>query len=135
TNAYDAWSPEQYDSYIRDLAIFGANSIEIMPPRTDDAFTSVHMKLPANDMMVEQSKICDSYGMDVWMWYPNLGSDYENPDSLQLELEERHAVFKALPRLDALFVPGGDPGKLEPDELFGFLEKEAEVLHLYHPQA
>src|SRR5665647_1451376 len=28
TNAYDAWSVIQFDSYIRDLAIFGANSIE-----------------------------------------------------------------------------------------------------------
>lgn len=135
TNSYDAWTPAQMDSYIRDLAIFGANSIEIMPPRTDDDFTSVHMKLPAREMMVEQSKICDSYGMDVWMWYPNLGSDYHHPDSVNVELQERYEVFKALPRLDALFVPGGDPGDLEPDELFAFLEKEAKVLHQFHPKA
>ena len=135
TNAYDAWTPAQFDSYIRDLAIFGANSIEIMPPRTDDDFTSVHMKLPAIEMIAEQSKICDSYGMDVWMWYPNMGKDYENPDSLKVEIAERHEVFKAVPRLDALFVPGGDPGELEPDVLFGWLEKEAEILHQYHPKA
>ena len=135
TNAYDAWTPAQFDSYIRDLAIFGANNIEIMPPRTDDDFTSVHMKLPAIEMIAEQSKICDSYGMDVWMWYPNMGKDYENPDSLKVEIAERHQVFKAVPRLDALFVPGGDPGELEPDVLFGWLEKEAEILHQYHPNA
>jgi len=135
TNSYDAFSVEQFDDYIRDLAIFGANSIEIMPPRTDDDFTSIHMKLPAIEMIVEQSKICDKYGMDVWMWYPNLGSDYTSPDSLKLEIEERRKVFKAVPRLDALFVPGGDPGDLEPDELFSWLEKEAKVLHEYHPNA
>lgn len=135
TNAYDAWTPAQFDQYIRDLAVFGANSIEIMPPRTDDDFTSVHMKLPAIEMIAEQSKICDSYGMDVWMWYPNMGKDYENPDSLKVEIAERHEVFKAVPRLDALFVPGGDPGELEPDVLFGWLEKEAEILHQYHPNA
>jgi len=135
TNSYDAWTPEQFDSYIRDLVIFGANSIEIMPPRTDDDFTSVHMKLPAIDMIKEQSKICDKYGVDVWMWYPNMGTDYTHPDSIKVELEERHKVFKALPRLDALFVPGGDPGELEPDELFGWLKKEAEVLQQYHPNA
>lgn len=135
TNSYDAFSVEQFDDYIRDLAIFGANSIEIMPPRTDDDFTSIHMKLPAIEMIVEQSKICDKYGMDVWMWYPNLGSDYTSPDSLKLEIEERRKVFKAVPKLDALFVPGGDPGDLEPDELFNWLEKEAEVLHEYHPNA
>lgn len=135
TNSYDAWTPAQFDSYIRDLAIFGTNSIEIMPPRTDDDFTSVHMKIPAMEMIAEQSKICDSYGMDVWMWYPNLGSDYENADSLKSEIEERHKVFKAVPRLDALFVPGGDPGDLEPDVLFDWLAKEAEVLNKYHPNA
>ena len=135
TNAYDAWSPAQFDSYIRDLAIFGANSIEIVPPRTDDDFTSVHMQLPAIEMIAEQSKICDAYGIDVWMWYPNMGTDYTHPDSLKKELAERHRVFKAVPRLDALFVPGGDPGDLEPDVLFNWLQQEAAVLQQYHPNA
>ena len=135
TNAYDAWSPNQFDNYIRDLAIFGANSIEIMPPRTDDDFTSVHMQLPAMEMITEQSKICDSYGIDVWMWYPNMGTDYTHPDSVKKEIAERREVFKAVPRLDALFVPGGDPGHLEPDVLFEWLQKEAEVLQQYHPNA
>ena len=135
TNAYDAWTPAQFDQYIRDLAVFGANSIEIVPPRTDDYPTSVHMKLPAIEMIAEQSKIGDSYGMDVWMWYPNMGKDYENPDSLKKEIAERHEIFKAVPRLDALFVPGGDPGDLEPDILFKWLETEAKILHQYHPNA
>jgi len=135
TNSYDAWSPEMFDSYIRDLAIFGANSIEIMPPRTDDDFTSVHMKIPAIEMIEHQSEICDSYGMDVWMWYPNMGKDYTNPEVLKEEIAERHKVFKAVPRLDALFVPGGDPGDVEPDLLFDWLNQVADVLHKYHPNA
>jgi len=135
TNSYDAWTVDQFDNYIRDLAIFGANSIEIMPPRTDDDFTSVHMKLPTIEMIAEQSKICDSYGIDVWMWYPNLGVNYTNSDSLKKEMDERHKVFDTIPRLDALFVPGGDPGDLEPDELFAWLQKEADVLQQYHPKA
>ncbi|MCM4167184.1 hypothetical protein DHD08_05750 [Arenibacter sp. H213] len=135
TNAYDAFSVQQFDDYIRDMAIFGANSIEIVPPRTDDDFTNVHMKIPAIEMIVEQSKICDRYGMDVWMWYPNMGSDYTHPDSLKVEIEERRQVFKVIPRLDALFVPGGDPGDLEPDELFNWLKIQAEVLNEYHPNA
>ena len=135
TNAYDAWSVAQYDSYIRDLALFGANSIEIMPPRTDDDFSSVHMKLPAIEMMVHQSRICREYGLDVWMWYPNLGSDYTSPDSIRKELTEREQIFSLLPKLDALFVPGGDPGDLEPDVLFDWLAREAVVLKKYHPKA
>ena len=135
TNAYDAFSVAQFDQYIRDLALFGANSIEIMPPRTDDDFTSRHMKLPAIKMIAEQSRICREYGLDVWMWYPNLGKDYVHPDSIQKELKERHEIFATVPKLDALFVPGGDPGDLEPDVLFAWLEKEAAVLNKYHPKA
>jgi len=83
TNAYDAWTPEQFDQYIRELAIFGANSIEIMPPHTDDDFSSVNMKLEPIKMIAKQSEICDSYGMDVWMWYPNMGENYTHPDSIK----------------------------------------------------
>nr|WP_246440127.1 hypothetical protein [Rhabdobacter roseus] len=135
TNSYDAFTVAQFDQYIRDLALFGANSIEILPPRTDDDFSSRHMKLPAIKMIAEQSRICDEYGLDVWMWYPNMNPTYEHPDSIQKELKERHEVFKAVPRLDHVFVPGGDPGDLEPDVLFGWLHQMAEVLHQYHPQA
>ena len=135
TNSYDAFSVKQFDQYIRDLALFGANSIEIMPPRTDDDDTSAHMKLPPVKMMVEQSKIAKSYGLDVWMWYPNMGPDYTNRDSLKKEMQERIEVFAALPKLDHLFVPGGDPGDLEPDVLFDWLGKIAVALHQFHPNA
>ncbi|MCG2460410.1 hypothetical protein K8352_06600 [Flavobacteriaceae bacterium F89] len=135
TNSYDAFSVSQFDSYIRDMAVFGANSIEIMPPRTDDDVSNVHMKLPAVRMIAEQARIADSYGMDVWMWYPNMGSDYSSPDSLKLEIDERRKVFRAVPRLDHLFVPGGDPGDLDPDELFKWLNTQAKVLHEFHPNA
>ena len=135
TNAYDAFSVAQYDQYIRDLALFGANSIEILPPRTDDELTSPHMKIPPAQMIVEQSRICKEYGLDVWMWYPNVGKDYERPDSIQSELNEREKVFASLPKLNNIFVPAGDPGDLKPDDLFRWLEKEAVVLRKYHPDA
>lgn len=135
TNAYDAWGPAQFDQYIRELAIFGANSIEIIPPRSDDTLTSPHMKLPPIEMMVKQAEIIDSYGMDVWIWYPNIGSDYTHPDSVRKELEKREDIFKRLKRIDVVFVPGGDPGDLHPDILFRWLEKIAKVLNKYHPKA
>ncbi len=135
TNAYDAFSVAQYDQYIRDLALFGANSIEILPPRTDDELTSPHMKIPPAQMIIEQSRICKEYGLNVWMWYPNVGKDYERPDSIQSELNEREKVFSSLPKLNNIFVPAGDPGDLKPDDLFRWLEKEAVVLRKYHPDA
>ncbi len=135
TNAYDAFTVKQFDQYIRDLALFGANHIEIMPPRTDDDFTSPNMKIPAIQMIVEQSRICKEYGLDVSVWYPNLGKDYTHPDSIKNELKEREEIFSILPKLDAVFVPAGDPGDLEPDVLFAWLEKEAALLKKYHPNA
>ncbi|MBS1575185.1 MAG: hypothetical protein JST09_07750, partial [Bacteroidetes bacterium] len=135
TNSYDAFSVAQFDQYIRDLVFFGANSIEIVPPRTDDDPTSRHMKLPPLKMIAEQSRICKKYGLNVWMWYPNMGPDYQNPDSIASELKERKEVFAAIPQLDELFVPGGDPGDLTPDILFLWLDKVASVLHEYHPNA
>jgi hypothetical protein len=135
TNSYDAFSVAQFDQYIRELALFGANSIEILPPRTDDQPTSTHMKVPPMMMNKEQSRIAKDYGLDVWMWYPNLEKDYKNPEIIKKELAEREAVFKNLPRLDAVFSPGGDPGDLEPDELFAWMEKVSTVLHKYHPHA
>ncbi|HEX5024142.1 MAG TPA: hypothetical protein VFV68_02675 [Agriterribacter sp.] len=135
TNSYDAFSVKQFDQYIRDLALFGANSIEILPPRTDDDDTSVHMQLPSAKMIIEQSRICKEYDLDVWMWYPNMGPDYSNRDSLKNELQERMEVFASLPKLDNVFVPGGDPGDLEPDVLFSWLGKVAIALRQFHPNA
>ncbi|MEO8027544.1 MAG: hypothetical protein ABI823_13775, partial [Bryobacteraceae bacterium] len=45
-NAYDAFTVEMFDQYIRDLAIFGTNAIEFIPPRSDDADDSPHFPLP-----------------------------------------------------------------------------------------
>ena len=138
-NAYDAWSEAQFDQYIRELALFGANSIEILPPRTDDQPTSPHMKLPPLEMMVRLSKIIDSYGLDVWIWYPNsypkMRTDYANDASIQAELADREEVFRRLKRIDHILVPAGDPGNLHPDVLFPFLDKMAAVLHRHHPQS
>ena len=55
TNSYDAWSHAQFDQYIRELALFGTNSIELIPPVSDDDPTSRHMKVPAMEMMTKVS--------------------------------------------------------------------------------
>lgn len=135
TNSYDAFSVAQFDQYIRELALFGANSIEILPPRTDDHRTSRHMKIAPIDMVREQSRISKSYGLDVWMWYPNLEKDYSDPETIKRELAEREDVFKTVPQIDAVFAPGGDPGDLDPDELFEWMGRVAEVLNKHHPKA
>jgi Glycosyl hydrolase family 20, domain 2 len=135
TNAYDAWSVPVWDQYIRDLAIFGSNAIELIPPRSDDAADSPHFPLPPMRMMAEMSRIANEYSQDVWIWYPAMDKDYSDPKTVEFALNEWAEVFKKLPRIDAVFVPGGDPGHTQPKYLMALLEKETQVLHKYHPKA
>ena len=135
TNAYDAWSVPMWEQYIRELAIFGNNTIELIPPRSDDDDDSPHFPLPKIEMMVEMSRIADEYGLDVSVWYPAMDRDYSDPATVEFALKEWAEVFRRLPRIDAVFVPGGDPGHTQPKYLFALLEKQTASLHRYHPHA
>ncbi len=135
TNSYDGWSLPLWEQYIRDLAVFGTNSVELIPPRSDDAADSPHFPLPPMEMMVGMSRLLDEYGLDVWIWYPAMDKDYSDPATVEFALKEWGEVFKKLPRVNAVFVPGGDPGHTQPKYLFALLEKATEVLHRTHPKA
>jgi hypothetical protein len=135
TNSYDGWTVEMWDQYIRDLAVFGTNAIELIPPRSDDEPNSPHFWLPPKQMMMEMSRICDDYGLDVWIWYPAMDKDYSDPKTVESALNEWGQIFMALPRIDAVFVPGGDPGHTAPRYLLALLEKQHNNLRRYHPRA
>jgi hypothetical protein len=134
-NTYDAWTPAMFEQYVRDLAVFGANAIELIPPRSDDDDLSPHFRLPKLEMMIEMSRIIAKYGLEVWVWYPAMDEDYSKPDTVEFALQEWESVFKRLPRMDAVLVPGGDPGHTQPKYLFPMLEKQTARLRRYHPQA
>lgn len=147
-NTYDAWTPAIFEQYVRDMAVFGTNAVELIPPRSGDfgpvptnpadaaaIVDSPHFHLPRMEMMVETSRILDEYGLQVWIWYPALESDYSDPKTVETSLQEWGDVFHKLPRIDAVFVPGGDPGKPEPKFLMALLEKQTRVLHQHHPKA
>jgi hypothetical protein len=135
TNSYDGWTIALWEQYLRDLAVFGCNAVELIPPRSDDAADSLHFPLPPLRMMTEVSRLADEYGLDVWVWYPAMDRDYADPKTVEFALREWGEVFKALPRIDAVFVPGGDPGHTRPQVLFNLLEKQAANLKRYHPKA
>ncbi|MBZ5670567.1 MAG: hypothetical protein LAO04_12655 [Acidobacteriia bacterium] len=134
TNSYDGWTVPMWDQYIRDLAVFGTNAVELIPPRSDDAPDSPHFTLPPQQMMVEMSRICDEHGLDVWIWYPALDKDYSDPKTVDFAVNEWGEVFRALPRVDAVFVPSGDPGHTPPKYMMALLEKQVENLRRYHPK-
>ncbi len=135
TNSYDAWTVATWESYIRDLAVFGANAIELIPPRSDDAADSPHFPLPPMQMMIEMSRLAQEYGLECWIWYPAMDRDYSDPATVTAALQEWGEVFRQLPRVDAVFVPGGDPGHTQPKYLMALLEKQTANLRKYHPKA
>jgi len=135
TNSYDRWSFPQFEQYVRDLMVFGTNSIELIPPKSDDEPTSYHMSIPPMEMLVKMTEMLDSYGLDVWLWYAAIDGDYADPGVVKRGLEEREVIFRSCRRIDALFVPGGDPGEAHPRELMAFVSKVADLLHKYHPRA
>jgi hypothetical protein len=85
-------------------------------------------------MMVEMSRLLDRYGLDVWIWYPAMDRDYSDAATVDRALAEWGNVFRQLPRVDAVYVPGGDPGHTDPRLLMPFLEKQAANLRRYHPR-
>jgi len=135
TNSYDGWTVAMWEQYIRDLAVFGTNAVELIPPRSDDDADSPHFPLPPMQMMVEMSRLLNEYGLDVWIWYPAMDRDYSDPATVERALGEWGEVFKKLPRIDAVFVPGGDPGHTQPKHLMALLEKQTQNLRRYHPKA
>ncbi|MDB6037440.1 MAG: hypothetical protein JWM99_1281 [Verrucomicrobiales bacterium] len=135
THSYDAWNLATWEQYYRDLIVFGANAVELVPPRTDDDADSPHFPLPPLQMMTGMSQLADDYGLDVWIWYPAMDKDYSDPKTVESAIKEWAEVFKRLPRIDAVFVPGGDPGHTAPKILMALLEKQTESLHRTHPKA
>ena len=72
-----------------------------------------------------------TFGSGIRRWI----GDYSDPKTVEFALQEWGEVFRRLPRVDAVFVPGGDPGHTEPKHLMALLEKQTAVLHRYHPRA
>ena len=55
-NTYGAWSKKEFEAYIEDMALFGANAIELLPPKTDDRLYSALFPEDPMELMCEVSK-------------------------------------------------------------------------------
>lgn len=133
-NTTPAWTAAEFERYIRDLVIFGANSIELLPPRTDDNLFSSHFREDPMDMMAKLSEVIHSLGLTVSVWYPYLSESIEG-DTFAREMAEREKVFVRVPFVDEMLIPAGDPGELRPKEMFRASGAAAAILHKYHPHA
>jgi hypothetical protein len=131
-NSYDGWDDRQFEQYIRELALFGANSIEGIP--FQDERKSPLMPLPRDVMNRKLSEICARYEMDYWIWAP---ADFDLKDTVKRTefLAKHEALFRDCPRLNAVFFPGGDPGNNPPELVIPYLEDLSRLLIKYHPRA
>jgi hypothetical protein len=141
TNSYDGWTLAMWQQYYRDLIVFGTNAVELIPPTSDDAEDSPHFPKPKLQMMVDMSQLAADYGLDVWIWFTALDEkdgkkvDYADEKTIEESLKEWGEIFRRLPKIDDVFVPGGDPGNTHPEILLPFMEKQKKVLNKYHPKA
>jgi hypothetical protein len=131
-NSTDAWDVEKYEQYIRDLVIFGTNSIEMIPG--EDEPRNVLMPLAPQEMNMKVSEICAMYGIDYWVWTP-AGCDLKDTVLRRKQLDYYNKFYKNCPKLDNVFFPGGDPGDNHPREVMPFLKELHDRLVKYHPNA
>ncbi len=134
-NSYDAWTVDMFTQRIRDLAIFGANSIQVIAPNSDDEAASPLFPAPPMQTLIGIGQAAHSYGLDFDLYYPEMAKDYAAPGAVAAELKTFEALVRRLPRIDALYIPGGDPGHTPPDQLFPLAAQEAEILRRYNPRA
>ncbi|WP_339903839.1 hypothetical protein [uncultured Cyclobacterium sp.] len=131
-NSWDAWTVEQFDQHFREQVLFGANSFENIPFQKVNS--SPHFKVNPQLMEVELSKICEKYDAEYWVWTP-APHDLTIENAHQEELVEQEAFYAKCPRLDGVFVPGGDPGENHPAQLIPYLNDLSAILKEYHPDA
>jgi hypothetical protein len=132
SNTYDGWNEAQYDQYVRELVLLGANAVENIP--FQDSRVSPLMPLSREAMNRRLSAICSKYDVQYWLWTP---ADFDLADQAKraAALGELDTLFADLPRLDAIFLPGGDPGDNSASLVVPYLADIAARLRARHPSA
>jgi hypothetical protein len=88
------------------------------------------MKYEQYEFLVEATRLADTIDLDVSLWHANDDNETEE-EALAL----REKLYSSLPRLDYVFPPGGDPGKLKADVFVDRCKKIEKILKKYHPNA
>jgi hypothetical protein len=132
SNTYDGWTEAQFDQYVREIALLGGNAVENIP--FQDTRVSPLMPISREAMNRRLSAICERYDLQYWLWTP---ADFDLKDSTRRSeaLQSLDAMFADLPRLDAIFLPGGDPGDNAASLVVPYLADIAARLKRRHPSA
>ena len=110
-NTYETWSEKQYERYIRDLMMFGANTVEAC--LGDDEKHTDLMKYSFEEITNIKSQICEKLDINfsIFCAYAKRLSDEESSDYLC-------GCCNEIPKFNFYFPPGGDPGDLQAEEFF-----------------
>jgi hypothetical protein len=135
SHCYDAWTPETYEQYMRELAVFGANSFETTSFGDPNEKDGPHAKVTKGEMAAAWSRICADYGYDYWMFTGASGGTGESDERGEGGFERRLSMLRAIPHLDHLYLTGGD-GHSEhrrPDLMLEWTGRFAEEARKIHP--
>jgi len=131
SNTYDAWDMDRYEQYLRDLAVFGSNMIQLIYDYDVSDVRGPHMTEPTLERCAKLAQLWDSYGLDVWVWMP-VGGDLADPDVAAEALEARRHFFENVSPITTIFVPRGSQD-IEP--LLAWMAQLSVVLREVHPDA
>ena len=133
-NTYDAWDVQTYEQYLRDLILFGTNSVELIQEGGRGYRDGPVLQEDQWEMNVKLTRMIKDYGIDIWLWEP-LKVDIADPAAAEAAMRRRAEFYAECARIDHVMVPGGDPGHTDPKLLMPWLSRQADVLHKVFPDA
>ena len=110
-NTYETWDEKQYERYIRDLMMFGTNTVEAC--LGDDEKHTDLMKYSFEEITKIKSQICERLDINfsIFCAYAKRLSDEESSDYFC-------GCCHNIPKFNFYFPPGGDPGDLQAEDFF-----------------
>lgn len=129
-NTYDAWDYEQYFRYYLDMMAFGTNTCEHNTTKFGKGEMNPLMRYTQEEFVVEASRLADTIDLDVSLWHAN---DDKETEEEALRLREK--IYSEIPRINAVFPPGGDPGEMYADEFIERCKKISRLVKDIHPEA
>lgn len=129
-NTYDAWSYEDYRRYYLDMMYFGSNTVEHIPYEKGVSRRNPLMKYDEEEFLVEASRMADEFDLDVSLWHPN-----NDGETVEQAARRRGELYSKVPRINAIFPPGGDPGDFPADEFIERCKAISAAAKESHPNA
>ena len=125
-NTVDAWDKNQFRQYMIELMAFGTNTVEGNFFAKNERNSL--MKMSFEEAPVIVSGLCRELDLDLTVFYP-LTKKMTDEETAELIVSQ----FGNLPKVDYLFLPGGDPGNMQAEDFVRRCTVISEALKKIHP--